>query len=124
MNIKNQLIIYQKKFLNQKKKINETNILLNKKINESLTKHEINEEKKFNGKIENKIKENNIDFIKKKIFNERIEEIEKKIKENEEKSIDKEDYNLSKKELENKIKDLSKNSIKKQNMKIKTKIMN
>ena len=43
--MKNQLIIYQKKFLNQKKKINETNILLNKKINESLTKHEINEEK-------------------------------------------------------------------------------
>ena len=85
MNIKNQLIIYQKKFLNQKKKINETNILLNKKINESLTKHEINEEKKFNGKIENKIKENNIGFINKKKYLMKEQKIEKKIKENEEK---------------------------------------
>ncbi len=78
MNIKNQLIIYQKKFLNQKKKINETNILLNKKINESLTKHEINEEKKFNGKIENKIKENNIGFINKKKYLMKEQKIEKK----------------------------------------------
>ena len=78
MNIKNQLIIYQKKFLNQKKKINETNILLNKKINERLTKHEINEEKKFNGKIENKIKENNIGFINKKKYLMKEQKIEKK----------------------------------------------
>ena len=76
--MKNQLIIYQKKFLNQKKKINETNILLNKKINESLTEHEINEEKKFNGKIENKIKENNIGFINKKKYLMKEQKIEKK----------------------------------------------
>ena len=95
------------------KNINENKSCLEKKCEENIYNHEQSIEKKFNDKIDKKIKENNTNVINKKTFNERIEDIEKKIKEDEDNMIYKEDFNLKCKEIENEINDLSKNSIKK-----------